>query len=134
MLFRGAVSICSFLFLVCPARSQGLPATAIAQKDPQAVSILNQTLATTGGAAAFGSIQDYTGLGTVTYFWTGQTTQAVATVRGMGIANFRLDAAFPNGTRIFAASYYSGLVITPEGARQLSSGPNLLTAGSLTLP
>jgi hypothetical protein len=109
-------------------------ASTTAAKDPQAVSILSQSLNAVGGLSAISGIQDYTGTGNITYNWAGDSVPAPVTVRGMGIANFRLDAALPDGTRTFAVSGYSGVLISPDGTRQPTSAYNFFTAGSLNLP
>ncbi len=103
-------------------------------KDPQAVSILTQSVNAVGGLSAISGIQDYTGTGNITYNWANDAVPAPVTVHGMGIANFRLDATLPDGTRTFAVSGYSGVLINPDGARQSTSAYNFFTAGSLNLP
>lgn len=110
------------------------PTTPEPVRDPQAVAILSQSLNSAGGLPTVAALQDYTGSGTITYFWAGQQVQAPATVRGMGVGNFRLDANLPEGVRTWAASGPMGVLITPDGTRQPSAFYNLLAAGSLTLP
>jgi len=103
-------------------------------RDPQAITILNQSLAAIGGLPAVSSIQDYTGIGNITYYWTSQPVQGQVTVKGMGTQCFRTDAILPAGTRTWAVSNFSGVLINPDGTSLTSSSTNLSTAGSLTLP
>ena len=103
-------------------------------RDPQAVAILNQSVAAAGGLPAISSIEDFTGIGTITYYWADQQVQCPVTVRGLGVSDFRLDASLPAGTRTWAASGYSGVLIGTDGAQHSSPFYNLTTAGSLTLP
>lgn len=103
-------------------------------KDPQAVAVLTQSLSAAGGMSAISSIQDFTGSGTITYNWASEPVQATATVRGMGISNFRLDANLPNGTRTWAVNGSSAVLITPDGNQTSLESYNLMTAGSMTIP
>jgi hypothetical protein len=123
------VGIFAFVFL-----THAQQASTTALKNPQAVSILTQSLNAAGGLSAISGIQDYTGMGTITYNWPGEQASVPVTVRGMGIGNFRIDASLPGGARTWAASNYSGVLITPDGTRQSGFGSSLFTAGSLTLP
>jgi hypothetical protein len=126
-----AISV-SFLFVLLPASAQQTP-TAVT-RDPQAVSILIQSLSTAGGMSAVTAIQDFTGTGNITYNWAGTPVEAQATVRGMGTQCFRLDSSLPAGTRTWAVSGLSAVLINPDGTRQPSSSYSLANAGSLTLP
>jgi hypothetical protein len=87
-----------------------------------------------GGPSAISSVQDYTATGTITYNWANEPVQAPATIQGMGPGNFRIDSSLPDGTRTWAMSGFSGVLIMPDGTRTRSAFYNLLTAGSLTLP
>ena len=103
-------------------------------RDPQAISVLNQSLSAAGGLVPISAVQDYTGTGNIAYSWADQSVQCPLIVRGMGTGNFRIDASLSNGTRTWAASGYSGVLITPDGTRQQTAFYNLMTAGSMTLP
>jgi hypothetical protein len=115
-----------------PAGAQQTP-TAVT-RDAQAVSILAQSLSTAGGMSVVAAIQDFTGTGNITYNWAGTPVEAQATVRGMGTQCFRSDSSLPAGTRTWAVSGLSAVLINPDGTRQPSSSYNLANAGSLTLP
>lgn len=74
-----------------------------ATKDPQAVSVLTQTLVTAGGLTALAAIQDVTGTGNITYYQP-QNFQCSVTVRGRELDQFRLDATLPSGISAQAIS------------------------------
>ncbi len=129
----------ALLVLVSPAvrslaAQSSSSSTQTPVRDPQALTILNNSIAAVGGLAAVGNIQDYTGTGNITFFWANDPVQAQVTVRGMGTGYYRYDAALPDGTRTWAVSQLSGVLINPDGSRVPSSSVNLATAGSLTLP
>jgi hypothetical protein len=126
------LSLVSILCLV--STSAWAQQTASPVRDPQGVAVLTQSLNAVGGAAVIGSIEDFTGTGTITFYWAGSQDPAAVTARGMGIFNFRVDAALPTGTRTWAVSNYSGVLIAPDGSRANSAFYNLVTAGSMTLP
>ncbi|HTZ74657.1 MAG TPA: hypothetical protein VMB47_12100 [Candidatus Aquilonibacter sp.] len=107
------------------------PATAV--KDPQALSIINQSLAAVGGAAAIEAIQDYTGTGTVSYYW-GDGEQGSVTVKGKGTGDFRVDAVLPEGSRTWAVSNGAGFVSDADGDTKSTPYQNAINLGSLTLP
>ena len=123
--------VCIFL-AITSTYAQQTPVTVT--KDSQALSVLTQSMNAIGGLAAISTIQDYTGTGNITYYWAGEEVQASATVRGMGISGFRLDATLPTGVRTSACSGYAGVLITPDGKRITPSFYNQMTAGSTTLP
>jgi hypothetical protein len=77
-------------------------------RDPQALTILGQALSAGGGLQAIAAIQDFTGNGNITYFWTDQPVQGSVTVRALGVSNFRLDQNLPSGTQSWVASEAGG--------------------------
>lgn len=124
----------SLSFAVLPAFAQQSTTSTPVTKDPQAIAILNQSLNAVGGLAAINSVQDYQGTGNITFYWAGEEIQAAATVQGMGVTNFRIDASVPAGTRTWAVNGASGVLITPDGKRAPAALYNLMTSGSMTLP
>jgi outer membrane lipoprotein-sorting protein len=66
-------------------------------RDPQAISILSQSLTVAGGLAAISAIQDATGTGTITYTWAGSDNQGTVTIYSKGPNEFRMDSIMPNG-------------------------------------
>ena len=81
-------------------QSPSAPTLPPATKDPQAVSIVNQTLSAAGGTQAVKVIASYIGTGNVTQSGAGgATVQGTVTVRGEGLNKFRMDTTFPSGER-----------------------------------
>ena len=72
-----------FLFVLLSAPAQLTP-TAVT-RDPQAVSILVQSLSTAGGMSAVAAIRDFTGTGNIAYNWAGTSVDAQATVAVQGV-------------------------------------------------
>jgi len=67
------------------------------QRDPQAVSVLRQSLATAGGAQALATVLDFTATGKITYYWTEQGEVGTVTVKSRGLKQFRLEAVVSDG-------------------------------------
>src|SRR5882762_4717408 len=77
-------------------------------KDAQAVSIVTQALVAAGGIPAITAVADYTGSGNITYrLGVNQDVQGSVTVRGKGLAQFRLDAKLPSGVRSEATNGFT---------------------------
>jgi len=99
---RFRLLFCFALFnIVCQAQQNPVQQTArvAAQGDQQAVKVLTQSLTAAGGVQAVGSLHDFEGAGTITYFLAGQQISGPATVRSRGSDQFRLDAELPQGAR-----------------------------------
>ena len=108
----------SLLLSVVPVRAQQTQQSTTvppAPKDPQAVSILNQSLNAAGGVTAIQAIADYTATGNITYHWNPEV-QGNVTVRGLGLDEFRLDANLPTGTRSWAIQYGTTTTRAENGA------------------
>src|SRR6266571_2780701 len=86
------------------------------QRDPQALSILNQVLAASGGAQALSAIQDFTASGNITYFWAGDQVQGTVKVKGRSTTDFRVDASLPEGTRSWVAISGKGSLRNLDGS------------------
>ncbi len=122
-----------FIFVSAPRLSSQQSITA-PQRDPQALTILNQALAASGGATSVASIQDFTATGSITYFWAGSEVQGVATIKARGATNFRVDASLPQGTRSWVSNSAKGSVKEADG--QVSAIPphNAIHLGALSFP
>jgi hypothetical protein len=103
-------------------------------RDPQAVLILTQALSVAGGIEALSAIQDFTGTGTITYYWAGQEVSGAVTVRGRGTGQFRLDASLPSGERSWAVNNGTGVLKEANGTVNSIQGYNAVNLGSLTFP
>jgi hypothetical protein len=106
----------------------------VPQRDPQALTILQQCLALAGGPSGVGSIQDFTGVGTITYFWAGEPTTGSVTSRGLGASEFRLDAALPSGTRSWAVSSGEGTLKDADGSTTALPYADALTLSGYSFP
>jgi hypothetical protein len=79
-----------------PLSSQQATTQPPAPQDSQAVSVLNQALTASGGAAAIKAIADYTATGNVTYHWN-PAEQGPLTIQGLGFTDIRFDASLSSG-------------------------------------
>jgi hypothetical protein len=122
-----------FWMFTQPSSPQQTSAPTI-QRDQQALTVLTQVLATAGGQAVLGAIQDITGTGTITYYWAGDEVQGTVTVKGRGVGQFRLDAILSNGTRSWAVNNGTGFEKEPDGTTSQIPYHNTLNFGNLTFP
>lgn len=113
------------------------PKAAVAQgsvqRDPQALTILTQSIAAGGGQQLLVSVQDLTETGTITYNWAEPVTGNV-TVKSRGLHQFRIDADLPKGTRITVVSGEGGSVKQVDGRTLPILRQSANDLGSLTLP
>lgn len=123
-----------FLVSFIPIQLNSQQTTAAVKRDQQAVLILTQVLQAAGGPSAVGSIQSFTGLGTITCRWSDGDVEGSAVVRGRGLNQFRLDATVPTGVLSWAVSNGSGQVKTIGGAVTPIPYHNAVNFGSLILP
>jgi hypothetical protein len=91
-----------------------------AQKDPQALAVLNSTLNAVGGQVAVATVADYRGAGNVTYQWDGGV-QGSVTVEALGLADIRIDASLPKGIRSW--EIYGGQTIIKAEDGSISQFP-----------
>ena len=103
------------------------------QRDTQALTILNQAVAAGGGAALLGPIQDFTGTGTIAYYWSSQVTGS-ATVKGRGQGQFRIDATLSAGVRTVIANNGAGSITETDGSVELIPYQGAVNLGSMTFP
>src|ERR1700694_1891739 len=92
--------------LLLPTAAQQSPtlSTQSVQRDPQALTILSQALSAAGGVASIAGLRDVTATGTITYFWADQQVPGSVTLKGRGLAQFRLDAILAAGPRSFVVN------------------------------
>jgi len=128
----GPLVACALILFVPASRAQ--QASTASVRDPQALGTLQQCLAAAGGAQAISAIRDFTGTGNITYFWAGQQVTGTATVLGLGLQDFRLDANLPEGTRSWIVNGSGGMTKNADGSSIPISYANALNRGSLTLP
>ena len=120
----------AFLVVSTPqVNSQSSPV----QRDPQALTILAQTIVAGGGVDLLTSIQDLTGVGTVTYYTDEQTTGNV-TVKSRGLSQLRMDADLPDGRRTTVVNGIGGALIQEDGSFRPISGQSAGDIGSIVFP
>jgi hypothetical protein len=130
----GPLFVFVFLFSAfsIQARQSSMPPAPT--RDSQALSILGQALNAGGGLQAVTAIQDFTASGNITYFWADQPVQGSATVKALGITNFRLDSNMPTGTDSWVASKSAGSEKTTDGKISDLVWTNQVKRLSVTFP
>lgn len=123
-----------FAFLLVSAASNAQQTPTSPTRDPQALSVLGQALNAGGGSQSVAAIQDFTASGIITYFWADQQVQGSATVKALGVSNFRLDANLPAGMQSWVASKANGSEKTTDGTISDLVWANQIKRLSLTFP
>lgn len=108
--------------------------SATIPRDPQAVTLLQQAVAAMGGSNAIGGVQDFTGSGSITYYWAGTEVSGPVTLRGKSGQEFRLDANVPQGTRSWAVSGGEGSLQEPTGQKSSIPFSNSWNLANLNAP
>jgi len=103
-------------------------------RDPQAISVLSQSIAAVGGLQAILAVQDLTATGNITYFWANQTVSGTVVIKELGLAHFRLDATLSDGVQSWIMANGTSVERRPDGS--LSQLPVQLTykTASFTFP
>jgi len=112
-------------------QAQQSPSSTTPTRDPQALTILSECLQASGGSQAIAAMHDFTETGTITHNWAGQQVQDAATMRGLGMSNFRLDDTRSNGTYSWAVSLAGGSKKDTDGtisAMPWGDAVNLISA------
>lgn len=104
-----------------------------AQRDQQALAILNQCLNAAGGVQAISGIRDFSATGDITYYWDPEVTANVA-IKGRGLAQIRIDATLPEGVRTVIANNGSGSITEPDGTLKVLPHEGAVRMGSETFP
>jgi hypothetical protein len=131
MILKRLALLTSLLLVISAANSQ---TSSVVTQDPQAISILTQSLNAMGGFAAVGAIQDYTENGTITYNWADEPVQGAVRVQGKGLTGFRIDATLPAGVQTLAINGMAGRLKTADGTLKRLAPYNFANAGSLSFP
>jgi hypothetical protein len=129
--------VLSALFLIPSDAQQSSPPSApsqTAQRDPQALAILSQAVASSGGLTALTAIQDIKGIGTITYYWAGQDVPGSVSLYGKGLNQFRMDATLPDGVRSLIINGPTGALISQDGQRTKLPYYSIMTGGTLAFP
>jgi hypothetical protein len=104
------------------------------QRDLQALSILTQVVAASGGSVALSAVQDFTSSGTITYYWAGAEVNCAVTLRGKGGQEFRLDSNLPQGTKSWVVSDGQGSLQEPTGQKSSIPFSNSWNLANLSTP
>src|SRR5579859_1547089 len=111
-----------------------VPSTTLAQtsvqRDQQALTILSQAVAAGGSQDLLNSIQDFTEIGTVTYYLQEQVT-GNATIKGRGSNQFKLGAGLSTGQRTIVVSANSGALIDVDGSSRPISGQSAVDLANI---
>jgi len=102
-------------------------------RDTQALAILNQTISAAGGVASLSAIQDFSGSGTITYYWDSAVSGS-ATVQGRGPGQFRIDATLQDGLRTVIVSNGTGSITETDGSVRSLPFQVAVNLGSMTFP
>jgi hypothetical protein len=127
-----ATFLLSFANLRPPLQASSSP--QVVQRDAQALAVLTQCLKAIGGTTAVASVQDFTGTGTITYYWGGQDVPGSVTVYGTNSNQFRLDATLSGGVQSFIVNGNAGTLLPLNGQKLNLSYYSVMTAGTLTFP
>lgn len=102
-------------------------------RNPQGLSILEEVLTKAGGMPAIAAINDFSGAGTVTYYWK-EPAEGSATIRGLGLHEFRLDASLSGGERSWIVNGSSALLKGPDGSTTYLPSQNAVKPASTMFP
>lgn len=105
-----------------------------AQRDPQALSILESSIKAAGGTDSLANVQDYVASGKIVYYWAGKEVEGHVTLEGRGASQFRLEASLPDGVRTWAVNNGTGSLKEIDGRKNEIPPHNTVNLGSLTLP
>lgn len=100
-------------------------------RDAQALSILSACVTASGGPAAVSQLQDLVATGDITYKWANEDVKGTVTLKARGTAQFRTDALLASGTRSWATSGSSGILVDTDGSRSEIPFYNAINVGIL---
>jgi hypothetical protein len=104
------------------------------QRDPQALAVLSQAVAASGGITTLSAIQDFRAAGTITYYWAGEEVQGSVSIRGRGTDQFRLDAELSDGPTSWAVNKGTGSLKRLNSANSPIGFHNSRNLAALTWP
>jgi hypothetical protein len=130
-----AVAVCSLLaVLPVPLLAQQTAQITPPHRDPQAVSILRQSLAAAGGAQALSAVLDFTATGKITYFWTEKGETGTVVIKSRGLNQLRIEAAMPDGVISGVANNGASWSKETDGTTRQLSNQHTDNAGTKFLP
>lgn len=124
-----------FSFPNLPVAQQSSPSSAQStQRDPQALTVLSQALASSGGLSTLSAIQDYTESGTITYSWAGKPESGSVTIYGRNLSAFRMDSSLPSGTQSLVAINGAAKFVRADGTSIFLPPYTLTSQGPIGFP
>jgi hypothetical protein len=90
--------------------------TSAATKDPQAVAIVQGTVAAMGGVQALLQYQDSLCSGTITLKFGSNLATYPITFKSKGLQQTRVETQLPKGTLIRIANQGQGVIVRPDGS------------------
>ena len=125
----------SALLFIAPIQAQQSSTSSTPTRDQQALSILTQCVQAAGGSQAVSTIQDFTGSGTITYYYSAdEQVQGTVTVKGRGLTQFRVDASLPDGVHSWVVSKGATFEKNPDGSTSRLPSQNAVKPASATFP
>lgn len=122
------LAICHWLFVSNMVRAQDS-----VQRDQQALTVLNQTIAAGGGQELLASIQDFTETGTITYYGADQVSGNV-TVKGRGPYKLKVEVELPEGKQTTVVDGEGGSLKETRGEVRPIHQQGVADPGGFTLP
>ena len=129
---RVVVTFLFFLFSSSHLKSQ--QSATPPRRDPSAIQVLNQALATATANSAIATVKDFSGTGSITYYWAGTQEQGAATIRALSTTNFRIDATLPGGVRSWLTTAGGSSIRETDGTVSPILWHNTIHLGGLCLP
>lgn len=121
------------LAFLCLGSSASVLAQNEVQRDQQALTIIAEAIAASGGQNLLGAVQDFTETGTATYYWGDQPSGTV-TVEGRGLRQLRIEADLSTGKRTTIVSEDGGSLTEGDDAIRPILRQSANDLGSFTLP
>ena len=116
------------------AQQTSSSAASIPQRDPHALAVLNQAVASSGGLTALSAILDYTESGTITYFWAGMPESGSVNIYGRNPSAFRMDSSPLSGTQSLVAVNGAAKFIRADGTSTSLPPYTLTSQGPIGFP
>jgi len=97
-------------------------------------AILTQAISAAGGTANLRALQDFEGIGTVTYYWGGEEVKGDVKILSRGAGQLRLEASLPEGVRTLVVSNGRGSLREHERTKKSVSSTNSDSLTGLSSP
>lgn len=124
--------LCSIGFWLSPTAAISQNAV---QRDQQALTILKQTIAASGGQQLLASIQDITETGKIAFHAANSDDMdSNVTVKGRGLHQLKLEADQSTGKRTVVVNGYGGSLKGADGRSMPLNHQSAAGLGSITLP